>query len=385
MKRVIGVVTGARSEYGVLRPLLRAIAADPALTLRLYVTAGHLSKRFGLTVREIEKDGFRIAARVPTLGARMETAQDASKAVARGVEGFSRLFAKARPDLLLVMSDRYEMLPPALAAMFHKIVVAHLSGGKITQGAMDESVRHALTKLSHYHFTHSPENRARLIRMGEQPSRVFATGSPLLDEVVGAPRLGRAETLKAAGLPDMDRFLIALYHPETLGATPVAAQMREFLGALKKIDMPKALFYPGADVGSEGVIAAVDAFAREKGVSVVKNIPRPVFLNLLRHCAVLVGNSSAGITDTPTFGVPVVDVGDRQKGMVRARNVVAAPCRAEAIVRAVRKAAAPAFRRRLTGLKNPYGDGRAAARIVRELKRLPLGPEALRKPFFDGP
>jgi UDP-hydrolysing UDP-N-acetyl-D-glucosamine 2-epimerase len=383
MKRSIGVVTGARSEYGVLRPLLRAIARAPGLELQLYVTGGHLSRRFGMTVRDIERDRIPVAARVPILGRGVATAQDAAQAFARGVTGFSRLFAARRPDLLLVMSDRYEMLAAATAAMFNGVITAHLSGGKTTQGSTDEYVRHAVTKMSHYHFTHNPLHRRRIIRMGEQPSRVFAYGSPLLDDLVPFPRMDEKDLRARAGLRPRERYVVVLYHPETLDAVPAEKQMREVLEAVKGLPYRKILFYPGADVGSDAVIRALQRFSEENDAPLFKNLPREVFANLLKRSEALVGNSSCGVTDTPTLQVPTVNIGDRQKGMLKAGNVVDSRCRAKNIRAALRKALSPGFRARLRGLKNPYGDGRASARIVRKLKTLDLSPAILKKPFYD--
>lgn len=379
------MVTGARSEYGILRGLLKDIAADPALDLRLYVTGAHLSPAFGSTISEIRRDGLPVAARVPILGSGAVGPREAALAVSRGVDGFSRVFARAKPDLLLLMSDRYEMLAAASAALLHRVVVAHISGGKLTEGSMDESVRHAVTKLSHYHFTHNDENRRRLIRMGEQPSRVFATGSPFLDEILRAPRLGDAAFRQASGLESLDPYAVVLYHPETLGGRPAAAQMREVLSAVEGLPLRKVLLYPGADPGSREVIDALERFGARPDAAVLKNLPRAVFVELLRRAAVLVGNSSCGVTDTPALGVPAVNVGDRQKGMLKAGNVLDAPCRSAAIRATLKKALAPGFRRGLRGLKSPYGDGRSSARILALLKRLPTGPEVLKKPFYEGP
>lgn len=385
MKRSIGVVTGSRAEYGILRPLLEAIRNSRDLALRLYVTGAHLSPRFGSTVREIEKDGFPISEKVPILSAGALSPSAVAAAFSRAVSGFSKVFEKKSPDLLLLLGDRYEMLAAGVAAMLHQVVIAHVSGGKTTQGSMDESIRHSLTKLSHYHFTHAEEYRRRIIRMGEAPSRVFAYGSPLVDGIADLNPMSLEELRRQKGLETLEAgALVVLYHPETLETSSPEAQIAEVLEGLAGVERQKVFFYPNADVGSAAVIAALERWARGRGDALlVKNLSRRAFLSVLKLSGALAGNSSCGVTDTPTLGVPAVNVGDRQKGMVKARNILDCPCRAAAIRAALKRALSRAFRRSCAGLKNPYGDGRSVARIARKLGELPLDGAVLKKVFHD--
>ncbi len=383
-RRSIFVVTGSRSEYGILHPLLQRLAADKRVELGLVVTGAHLLAEFGSTWRQVRADGFRIVARLPILRSAALDERAVARAVAAAVDGFSRLFAKGAPDLLVLLGDRYETLGAASAALAHRLVVAHISGGKTTEGAIDESIRHAVTKLSHYHFTHNETFRRRLLRMGEAPKRVFATGSPLVDEIASLPRLSREETLKRCGLPKLGRYAVVLFHPETLAAASPARQAAEVLRGAERSGLKLVLLYPGAEAGSGALIAELKSFAGSRKFPLLKSLPRGVFLNLLRHAEALIGNSSAGVTDAPTLGVPAVNVGGRQDGMLKARNVIDCAAEETAVFSALRRALRPGFRASLNALKNPYGDGKACARIAAALATLPLGPGILRKSFYDG-
>jgi UDP-hydrolysing UDP-N-acetyl-D-glucosamine 2-epimerase len=385
VKRAIAVVTGSRADYGVLRPLLRRLAADRRVSLRLLVTGAHLSPAHGRTEREIRRDGFIPAARVPILGPGPLDARGVARALARATDGFSAVFARSRPDLLVLLGDRYEILGAAAAALVHRLPVAHLSGGKTTTGAIDESVRHAVTKLSQFHFTHNEEFRRRLLRMGERPERVFAHGSPLVDEIRSLARLPRAETLRRCGLAGLGPYLVVAWHPETLAARDPRADARAVLAGARLSGLELVIVAPGAEAGSAAVLAEMRRFAAASRARLVTHLPRPLFLNLLRHAEALVGNSSAGLTDAPSLGVPVVNAGGRQDGMLRSAGVRDCAVAAGAVARAVAAAISPAGRARARRATNPYGDGRAAPRIARELARLPLGPECARKPFYDGP
>jgi UDP-hydrolysing UDP-N-acetyl-D-glucosamine 2-epimerase len=384
VKRAIAVVTGSRAEYGILRPLLRLLARDRRVELRLLVTGAHLRPEFGSTVREIRRDGFRPTALVPILDGGRLDARAVARATARAVDGFSRVFARSSPDLLVLIGDRYETLGAATAALAHRVPVAHISGGKTTVGVIDESIRHAVTKLSHYHFTHNAVFRARLLRMGERPERVFAYGSPLVDEIVSTKASSRAATLRACGLTGLGRYLVVAVHAETLSEVPAGRLTDAVLRGAARSGLDLVLTYPGAEAGSGEITAALKAFAAKRGARLLSSLPRALFLDLLRHSEALVGNSSAGITDAPSLGLPAVNAGGRQDGMLKAANVIDCAASGPAVARAVARALTPAFRARARKARNPYGDGRAVPRIARALATLPLGPGVVRKPFHDG-
>ena len=383
-RRAVGVVTGSRSEYGLLRPLLRLLAKDKRIEAGVYVTGAHLRPEFGWTWREVAADGFPVWARVPILDKGPLGPRKVAQALARAVDGFSAAFERRRPDLLVVLGDRYETLGAASAALPHRVPVAHISGGKTTEGAIDEQVRHAVTKLSHYHFTHNEAFRRRLLRMGERPDRVFATGSPLVDEILSLPKRSKAETLKRCGLPPLAHYLVVVYHPETLSSDKPGQQVAEVLRGAAESGLPLVLFYPGADAGSAEIVAELKTFSATYGAPLVRSLPREDFLSVVRHSEAIVGNSSAGVTDAPSLGVPTVNAGGRQDGMLKAKSVIDCAPTAESVADSLARALKPGFREAAAGLSNPYGDGHACPRIAEALATLPLGPDILRKPFNDG-
>jgi len=384
-RRRIAVVTGTRAEYGVLYWILKGIHGRQNLELQLLVTGMHLSPEFGMTVREIEQDGFPIAERIECLlSSDSDTALAMSMAV--GIMGFASAFARIRPDLLVVQGDRFEAMSAAIAAMAARIPIAHISGGKSTQGVMDEAIRHALTKMSHLHFTHTEKHRARIIRMGEDPARVFAFGSPLVDGIKRLQPLSRADIQDVLGITLEERFFIVSYHPVTLENRTEETQINQLLLALEQFnDYQKLFIMPNADPGGRAIARRLSAYTANHSDSVIRtNVARPVFLNLFRHASAIIGNSSSGITEAPSFGLPAVNIGDRQSGMFKADNVIDCRPDREAIVEAIQKAVDPAFRTRPTdGSQNPFGDGNASERIVDVLAQAKLDETLLKKAFHD--
>jgi UDP-N-acetylglucosamine 2-epimerase (non-hydrolysing)/GDP/UDP-N,N'-diacetylbacillosamine 2-epimerase (hydrolysing) len=383
--RTIGVATVARSDYGSCLPVLRAVAADPGLKLHLVAAAGHLSPAQGETVRAIEADGFPVADRVDML-----LAADTPGAVARGIglgtTGFAQSFERTRPDILLVVGDRCELLSVACAALPFGIPLAHVSGGEITEGAFDEQVRHALTKMSHLHFVAMPECADRVVRMGEEPWRVTVTGDPALDAVCHLPRLPRAELAARLGVPLAPPVVVATYHPVTRGGDPLA-ELAALTAALAGLGGTVVFTAPNADPGGIEVARRVRAFVGSRpGAVLYPSLGQEAYYSLLAVADVMVGNSSSGIWEAPSFGLPAVNLGARQHGRHRAANVIDVPePDAAAVAAAIRRALDPRVRAGLRGLVNPYGDGTAAPRIVDVLKSVRLGPDLVRKRFHDGP
>jgi len=370
--RTIGVLTGARSDYGGIRPVLKKIVADPELRLMLLVTGMHLSPEFGRTIDVIEADGFDIAERIEMLVA-SDTPQAISKSVGLGVMGFAQFFARSRPDIFLVLGDRFETLAAVVAALPFNIPVAHISGGEITAGAIDDAIRHAITKMSHLHFVGMEEYRERVIQMGEEPWRVTVTGEPGLDSLLETPAVERSELERFVDLPFEPRPLLVTFHPVTLIPGATSASIDALIAALDELQWPVVFTFPNADAEGRLIIERLQHFvSNHSDARIVVNAGSQRYFSMMKYCAAMVGNSSSGIIEAASFELPVVDIGDRQRGRCRAANVIhAEPVKAD-ILKAVRQALSPPFRRSLQGMKNPYGDGYAAARIVKVLKNMDL-------------
>jgi UDP-N-acetylglucosamine 2-epimerase (non-hydrolysing) len=385
MSRAIGVVTVARSDYGHLTPLLRELQDAPDVDLMVYVAGSHLAARFGHTARLVEADGWPIAARVD-----MDIDADDPGAIAaatgRGVTGFARQFASRTPDLLVVLGDRYEMLSAAVAALPFALPVAHLHGGEVTEGAIDEQIRHAITKLSHVHFPAAEPYAARIRQLGEEPWRVHCCGAPGLDRLQTQAIVSRQALAERLELGLGHPTVLATFHPETLAAADVPRQVEELVGALEKLPGDLVITAPGADTAHRAVTTALEKLAaRRPATRLVAALGDEVYCSLLREVDVMVGNSSSAIIEAPTFGLPAVNIGERQRGRLRAANVIDVGHDRAAIRAAIERALDPTFRRSLAGLVNPYGDGHAAPRIARVLREVELGPRLVRKRFADAP
>ncbi len=380
--RTIAAVTVDRSDWGIFRPVLRRVLDHPDLRLHLIVSGTHLDARYGDTVSEIEADGFEVAdrIRIPT---RRTTPEAVAERMGRATLGVAEALSAAAPDLLLVLGDRVEMHAAAVAALPLRIPVAHIHGGELTQGAVDDALRHSITKLSHLHFVSTEDHGRRVRQLGEEPARVFVSGAPGLDNL-GAVELLPAEGLaELIGLPLDPAPLLVTYHPETLGAAPVEEQIAEMLAALDAVGRPVVFTGTNADAGGRAVLRAIDAFvgARDRCVR-VQHLSTEGYFSAMRHCAAMVGNSSSGIIEAASFELPVVNVGGRQGGRVRGANVIDVGAGRDEIRDGIRRALEPGFAAALRGKGNPYGDGHAAEAIVDELATVPL-EGLVRKAFVD--
>jgi UDP-hydrolysing UDP-N-acetyl-D-glucosamine 2-epimerase len=383
MPRVIGVVTVARSDWGHLVPVLEALRAAPDVTLRLLVGGAHLSPRFGSTVAAIEAAGWPIAARVEMLEAG-DAPRDMAVTAARGVAGFADVFARERLELLVLLGDRLEMLAAATAALPFALPVAHIHGGEVTEGAIDEQARHAITKLAHLHFAAAEPYARRILQMGEEPWRVHCVGAPGLDRLAARATLPRAEIAARLGLALRRPTLLVTFHPVTLEHADTARQVDELVAALAGVDGDVVISYPGADTAHRAIVERWTALASSRpGTRLAASLGEDVYASLLREADVMVGNSSSGIIEAGSFALPVVNVGTRQQGRLRGPNVVDVGHRRDEIAAGLARALAPAFRRGLAGMRNPYGDGAAAPRITEVLRKVELGPRLVRKRFVD--
>lgn len=380
--RKICVATGTRAEYGLLFSLMNEIRQDPCLELQLIVTGAHLSPEFGLTYRQIEHDGFVIDAKVEMLLS-ADTSSAIAKSMGLGVIGFADVLDRLRPDLVVIAGDRYEMLAVAQVALVSQVPIAHIHGGEVTEGAYDDAIRHAITKMAQWHFVAANPYRQRVIQMGEQPERVFNYGAPGLDHLTGITWLNRAALETALQIELRSPLLLVTYHPVTLSASGPEGAMLELLKALR--EFPEAtivLTYPNADTGGRSLIGLIDQFVQEvpERRRAFVSLGQQKYLSLMREADVVVGNSSSGLTEAPALQKATVNIGDRQKGRLKAESIVDAAETADSIAEAVRFALGPAFRATLSNTTSVYGQGDVGRKIKDTLKKVvPM----VRKEFFD--
>ncbi len=378
MKRTIAVVTTSRADYGHLYWPIRELASASDVELVVIALGPHLSPEFGHTLVKLDEDEIPVHERLECL---LSSDSDVGMAKTIGVAtlGLADLLGRRRPDLLLLIGDRYELLAPAAVALALRIPIAHIEGGEISEGAIDDAVRNALTKLAHVHLTTTESARRRVLALGEEEWRVHRVGSPTLDHLQRS-RLPSAEAVSLQLGLDLARpALVVAFHPVTL-ARDTTREADALFEALAGRTESLAFCYPNADAGSRALIARAQAFCgRRPHAQVFVNLGPRVYWGLLRRAAAIVGNSSSGIMEAASLELPVVDVGWRQAGRERARNVLHAPAAAAAISACLDRALDPAFRASLAGLANPYGDGRAAERIARILREVPLGERLLTK------
>jgi UDP-hydrolysing UDP-N-acetyl-D-glucosamine 2-epimerase len=378
MKRTIAVVTTSRADYSHLYWPLHDLARHPDVNLQLIVLGAHLSPQFGETIKEIEKDGFAIAARVECLLS-SDTDVGMAKTLGLAVLSLADVLGKMRPDLMLLIADRYEMLAPAAVALTLRIPIAHIEGGEISQGAIDDAVRNALTKMSHIHFTSTEGARSRVIAMGEEPWRVHRAGAPSLDHLRRSTLLSREQVQQLLQLDLTPPTVLVAYHPVTI-VRDTTQEADAVFAALSEVEAQLLFCYPNADAGSLSLLERTRAFlAIRSDARVFVNLDSVTYWSLMRQVSALIGNSSSGIMEAASFALPVVNIGMRQQGRERARNVLDAEPEAHAITSKIREAMSEGFRRSLEGMTNPYGDGCAAERIVEVLTTSPLGEDLLVK------
>jgi UDP-hydrolysing UDP-N-acetyl-D-glucosamine 2-epimerase len=383
--RRIGVVTVSRSDYGHLRPVLEGIRRAPDLELVLFVAGMHLDPAFGSTAREIEADGLAIAERIAMLE-RGDSPEAVAASTGRGVEGFARAFARQPVDLLIILGDRFEMLAAAVAALPFALPVAHIHGGEVSEGAMDNQIRHAITKLAHLHFASAEPHARRIAQMGEEAWRIHTVGGPGIDRIATTEALTREALALELDLPAGGRWLLVTFHPVTLEYRDTASHVDELLAALEKTDGTLVITYPNADTSGRLIIDRLEEFAaRHPGrCRLIRNLGERLYLSLLRHADVMIGNSSSGLIEAPSFGLPAVNIGARQRGRLRGANVIDVEPARDEILRGIETVQTPAFRAGARAAANPYGDGRAAPRIVEVLRTVQLDARLVQKRFADG-
>lgn len=379
MKLNIAVVTGSRADYGILWPLLQLLAKDSDFSLSLYVTGMHLSPEFGATVEWIERDGFSVQERVEMLLA-SDTPASIGKSMGLGTIGFAQAFARWQPDVLVVLGDRFEVHAAVVAALPFTIAVAHIHGGEITEGAIDNALRDSITKMSHMHFVATDSYGQRLIQMGEEAWRVTVCGALSLDNLQEMNFLSRAELEARLGICLATPPLLVTFHPTTLEYKETEAQVRELLDALGQFHLPIVFTMANADTSGRLITQLMKKFAANAlKARVVQDLGTQAYFSLMALAGAMVGNSSSGIIEAMSLQLPVVNIGTRQAGRLRSVNVIDVGYERAEIVAGIRKALAPETRAGLKGQPNMYGDGHAARRIVVALKTLARDCRLLRK------
>lgn len=382
--RKICVITGSRAEYGLLSGLMKRIDESEDLKLQVIATNMHLSPEFGLTYKEIEKDGFVIDKRVEMLLS-SDTSSATAKSVGLGMIGFADAYEDLRPDLIVVLGDRYEILAAVSAALFFKIPVAHLHGGEITEGAYDDAIRHAITKMSHLHFTSTEEYRKRVIQLGESPDRVFNVGAIGVENIKKGSFLSKEELENSLGFKLGDKSLLVTFHPVTLETCTAREQCDNLLEVLARHPEYRILFtLPNSDTDGRVIIDCIKDFVakNEDRAIAFKSLGKLRYLSALKYVSAAIGNSSSGILEVPSFGIPTLDIGDRQKGRIAAKSVVHCGTSTEEIEQGFRLIFSEAIQSASKLRSNPYEKEGTTDMIVSQLKTYPL-ENLIQKSFYN--
>lgn len=377
------MVTGTRADYGCLRWAMEEIRNTPGLELQIIATAMHLAPEFGLTYREIEQDGFAIDSKIEMLlSADSPTAL--AKSMGLGLIGVGEALQRLQPDLLFILGDRFEIFAAAAAATVARIPIAHAHGGETTEGAFDEAMRHSITKMSHLHFVAAEEYRRRVIQLGEDPGRVFLVGGLGVDKIKKIALLGREALEDALAFKLGEKNLLVTFHPVTLEDETSAVQMRELLCALDELRDTHLIFtMPNADTGGRLLIELITQFVASRANSrAYASLGDLRYLSCIRHVDGVIGNSSSGLTEVPSFGKGTVNIGDRQRGRLRAASVIDCEPNREAIGAALKRLFSAEFQNAVPATRNPYGEGGASQKIVQVLNDFPL-QSILKKSFHD--
>lgn len=382
MTKKVAVFTGTRAEYGLLYWLLKDIQVDAQLQLQLLVSGTHLSPEFGLTYQQIEQDGFNIDEKVEILLS-SDSAVGTAKSMGLGVLGFADALSRLSPDVLVILGDRFEALAAAQTAMIMRIPIVHLHGGEITEGAYDDAIRHAITKLSYLHGTSTEEYRQRIIQLGEAPERVKNVGALGLEHLKRGRFMTVEELSVSLGFSIKKPFFVVTYHPVTLGNENPEASFQALLNVLDEYpEYQVILTYPNADDGGRRIIPILEAYAHSHAerVFAIKSLGQMRYLSAIKHAAVVIGNSSSGIIEVPSFDVPTVNIGLRQKGRLAATSVLNAEANEQSISKAIHLAIARSYKLPDERVHNPYGQGETSSQVISMIKSLEFAPS---KTFYD--
>jgi UDP-N-acetylglucosamine 2-epimerase (non-hydrolysing) len=383
MSKNVAVFTGTRAEYGLLYWLLKDIQSDTELNLQLLVSGMHLSPEFGSTYQQIEADGLVIDEKIEILLS-SDSAVGVAKSMGLGVLGFADALSRLKPQALVILGDRFEALAAAQTAMILKIPVVHLHGGEITEGAYDDAIRHAITKLSYLHGTSTEEYRQRVIQLGESPERVVNVGAIGLDHLARNTMLSVEQIADSLSFDLCSPYFLVTYHPVTLAKESPEASFQALLDSLDRFPEHQVIItYPNADDGGRKIIPMLEDYANQypKRVLAIKSLGQQRYLSTVKHASAVIGNSSSGIIEVPSFHVPTIDIGMRQKGRLAAESVFHCEPNQESITEAINHAISPDFKNNQKQIHNPYGAGDASSKVIKMIKS--LNNDDLIKTFFD--
>ena len=388
VKRKICVVTGTRAEYGLMSRLMRMIKDSDTTTLQLVATNMHLSPKYGETYKEIEADGFTIDWRVPIIDEQSEdNALTTVFSMSKALAGFAEAYDNLKPEMLVVLGDRYEILAAATAALIMRIPIAHISGGDVTEGAYDDAIRHSITKMSHLHFPSTEEYRKRVIQLGEQPDRVFNVGALGVENIKRIPLLGKEEIEKDLDFKIDDKTILVTYHPVTLGGRTAKEDIDDFIAALEERKDLRVIFtMPNSDTGSQFIVDAINTFVANNSerAKSFKSLGVKRYLSVMQQVAAVVGNSSSGLVEVPSFGIPTLNIGDRQKGRLAAESVYHCAPDKKSVLDGLDKVLSRQFRDLAYVVRNPYEKENTAEEIFKVISTYPLN-ELNQKQFYDIP
>lgn len=383
--RKICVVTGTRAEYGLMTRLMKMIQESSIAQLQIIATNMHLSPKYGETYKEIESDGFVIDKKVPMIVDGPDTANTTLKSMSKALSGFADVYEELKPDLILVLGDRYEILAATTAALINRIPIAHISGGDVTEGAFDDAIRHSITKMSHLHFPTTEEYRRRVIQLGEQPERVFNVGNLGVENVQKIPLLPKDEIEDFLDFKLNNRTILVTYHPVTLGKHSAESDIKEFIRAIDECKDIRIVFtMPNSDTGSSVIVNAINDFvaknpSRSKSF---KSLGVKRYLSVMSCVGAVVGNSSSGIVETPSFGIPTLNIGDRQKGRLQATSIVNCDTDSLSIINGLRRVLSSEIQAAAKVTKNPYEQPNSAQKIFDVISTFPL-EQLNQKHFYD--
>lgn len=384
--RKICFITGTRAEYGLLSRLMKMVQDDADTQLQIIATNMHLSPKYGNTYQEIEKDGFTIDRKIPIIDDNdKDSAVTTVKSMAKALAGFADAYDELKPDMVVVLGDRYEILAAATAALIERIPIAHLYGGEITEGAYDDAIRHSVTKMSHLHFTSCEEYRHRVIQLGEQPDHVFNVGSIGVENIKMLPLMSKDEIEKEIGFAIDDHTILVTYHPVTLGNRTVKEDIDDFIAALdEKKDLRIIFTMPNSDTGGQAIVEAINAFVdkNHQRAKAFKSLGVLRYLSVMQQVTAVVGNSSSGLVEVPSFRIPTLNIGDRQKGRIAADSVYNCNTDKASILQGLDTIMSPTFKQKAAVTYNPY-DKEGTAQAIFDVIRTFSLEKLNQKHFYD--
>ena len=378
------VITGTRAEYGLLYWTMKAIQLNPNLELSVCVTGMHLSPEFGLTYKQIESDGFLIEGKIEMIVS-SDTSVGITKSIGLGLIGFADFYERSRPDMILVLGDRFEIFSAVSAAMIARIPIAHCHGGEATEGLIDEAIRHSITKMSHLHFTSTEEYKKRVIQLGEQPKNIFNVGALGIENINRLKLLNKEEFESSINFKLSSLNFLVTFHPVTLDITSSELQFTELLDALSEFKDAKIIFTkPNADHDGRVIIKLIDEFISKNTQNAISfiSLGQLRYLSAIKHCQVVIGNSSSGIIEAPSFKKATINIGDRQQGRIKAKSVISCKPEKASIIKSIRVAISDEFQNLLKGTLNPYGQGNSSEKILEVITNTSLN-KLLKKKFYN--